>query len=91
MAVNGDIEANHATPLVKAAMDGLGLLYAPAFFVREELPNGRLTQVLGKYPFTAKIYPLYPHRMITAKERVFLDFLAEKVPPLCDFSPNGVK
>lgn len=91
VAVAGDIEANHATLLVKVAIDGLGLLYAPSFFVREELANGLLTQVLGKYQITGKIYALYPHRMITGKERVFLDFLAEKVPPLCDFSPKGAK
>jgi DNA-binding transcriptional LysR family regulator len=80
MAVQGDIEANHATVLVKAAIAGLGLLYAPAFFVEEELANGTLIEVLGKYHPTARIYALYPHRMITMKERAFLDFLCEKVP-----------
>jgi len=83
VAVKGDIEANHATPLVKAAIAGLGLLYAPEFFVRKELANRVLTEVLGKYHVAGKIYALYPHRMITRKERAFLDFLCEKVPPVC--------
>jgi DNA-binding transcriptional LysR family regulator len=81
VAVNGDIEANHATPLVKAAIAGLGLLYAPEFFVSKELADGVLTEVLGKYHVAGKIYVLFPHRMITRKERAFLDFLREKVPP----------
>lgn len=80
IAVEGDIEANHGKPLVTAAVAGLGLLYAPRFFVDQYLGDGRLVRVLQQFPYTANIHALYPHRMITMKERVFLDFLSEQVP-----------
>jgi DNA-binding transcriptional LysR family regulator len=80
VAVQGDIEANHGQPLVRAAVAGLGLLYAPVFFVEQHLAEGRLIRVLENYSVTAIVYALYPHRMITMKERAFLDFLYENVP-----------
>ena len=81
LAVTGDIEANHATLLIKAAIAGLGLLYAPEFFVEAQLASGELVEVLGDYPSSANIWAQYPHRVITRKEHAFLDFLCEIVPP----------
>lgn len=80
LPVTGDIEANHATLLVQAAIAGLGILYAPAFFVEEQLASGELVELFRDYRLSANIWAEYPHRMITRKERAFLDFLSEKVP-----------
>lgn len=87
LPVTGSIEANHATILIRAAADGLGLLYAPAFSVEELLARGELLEVLANYETVATIWAEYPHRMITRKERVFLDFLCEKSPALVSGNP----
>lgn len=78
--VSGNIEANHADPLLEAARKGLGLLYAPAFLVREELATKKLIPVLEQYASTEiGIYALYPHRNLAPKTRAFLDFLTRKL------------
>ncbi len=91
LPVTGDIEANHATLLVQAASAGLGLLYAPEFFVEKQIARGDLVEVLADYRSDAGIWAQYPHRVITRKERVFLDFLCETVPALVNVggSPKG--
>ncbi|MFK8049705.1 MAG: LysR family transcriptional regulator [Halioglobus sp.] len=89
--VTGDIEANHAAVLIRAATDGLGLLYAPAFSVEALLARGELVEILSDYETTATIWAEYPHRMITKKERVFLDFLCEKCPILVSGNTISIK
>src|ERR1700688_1272304 len=70
---NGDI-------LQKAAIAGGGLAYLPTFIVHEALADGRLEVCLSgfeKDPIA--LYAVYPTtRHLSAKIRVFIDFLVEK-------------
>jgi DNA-binding transcriptional LysR family regulator len=58
---------------------GLGLAQVPCFHVEEDLPSGRLVEVLGDMPPpSVPISLLYPRsRQLSPRVRVFLDWAAE--------------
>jgi len=64
--------------LRQAAIDGVGLLLAPSWFVREPVADGRLRVVLDAFETPAvPIHAVYPHaRLLSAKVRAFVDHLA---------------
>ncbi len=72
--------ANNGDALRAAALRGLGVLLAPRFIVGEDLRSGTLEAVLGDYGTPdPSIYAVYPHnRYVSAKLRVFVDFLVER-------------
>ena len=69
-----------AIPCKKPQLHGAGLAYLPTFIVHEALADGRLEVCLSgfeKDPIA--LYAVYPTtRHLSAKIRVFIDFLLEK-------------
>jgi len=65
--VSGQVTFNGVYPLLKAAVDGLGLSYVPADLVAPYLADGRLVQVLDDWcaPF-AGFHLYYPSRRQTS-------------------------
>lgn len=75
--VRGPICANNGDILRYAALQGLGIVSLPAFFVEQDIRGGRLREILPEWsPGALNINVLYPSRShLTAKVRVFVDFL----------------
>lgn len=76
------MRANHAEMFRQAALAGVGLVFAPMFIFRADIKAGRLVSLLSDYESVPKrsIYALFPHnRFMTAKVRLFIDFLAERL------------
>jgi DNA-binding transcriptional LysR family regulator len=73
-------QANNGRMLVAMAVEGLGILFEPDFIVAPEIRSGLLTPLLEDYPPpTTPIAAVYPSRRhLSAKVRVFVDFLAER-------------
>ena len=88
--VSGSLVSNTADVLVAAARQGLGLVHVPNWLVARDVYLGRLVQVLPDYEASpqdksAAIYAVYPSRRhLSAKIRVFVDFMAERFKPLAD-------
>jgi len=72
--------ANNGDVLREAAVKDLGVTLLPTFIVADDLRAGRLVPVLERYtPPAIGVYALYPpSRYLSAKVRVFVDFLAAR-------------
>lgn len=81
--IKGRLRANNGDTLRIAALQGLGLVYLPSFFIGRDLQAGTLVSVLSGYmPQDTAIYAVYPHsRHLLPKVRAFVDFLAERFGP----------
>ncbi|QPC43739.1 LysR family transcriptional regulator [Kaustia mangrovi] len=77
--VNDVLSSNSGEALRVAALEGLGIAMLPSFTVGEDLNAGRLVTVLDDYaPTEIAAYAIYPpNRFLTAKVRLFIDFLAD--------------
>jgi DNA-binding transcriptional LysR family regulator len=77
--VSGNIRANNGDALRRTALNGCGVFLSPTFIVSDDLKSGHLKAVLTDFIKTdLAIYAVYPHnRYLSAKVRVFVDFLAE--------------
>lgn len=76
------MRANHAEMLRHAALSGVGLVFGPMFILRDDVEAGKLKPLLVDYEPTPErnIYALFSqNRYMTAKVRLFIDFLAEKL------------
>ncbi|HEX2889973.1 LysR family transcriptional regulator [Vineibacter terrae] len=71
---------NNAEVLRDAAIAGRGIALLPTFIAGADLQTGRLTTILADYKVPElSIYVLYPPtRHLSAKVRVFIDFLVER-------------
>jgi DNA-binding transcriptional LysR family regulator len=71
---------NNAEVLRDAAIAGCGVALLPTFIAGADLQTGRLTTILADYKAPElSIYVLYPPtRHLSAKVRVFIDFLVER-------------
>jgi DNA-binding transcriptional LysR family regulator len=80
VTVHSTIRCNNDFALKQFALDGLGLVYFPSFFVESELASGRLVQVLEDYPGPElSINAVYEtRRHLMPKLRAFLEFLRER-------------
>jgi DNA-binding transcriptional LysR family regulator len=78
--IGGPIHANNGRFLEALAVAGVGIAYEPDFIVGPDVRAGRLTPLLRGYaPAASNIYVVYPSRRhLSAKVRVFADFLAER-------------
>jgi DNA-binding transcriptional LysR family regulator len=78
--VAGPMHANNGDLLAAAAIAGIGIAMEPDFIVAEDLAEGRLVALLPEYePPAASIFAVYPSRRhLSAKVRVFVDFLAAR-------------
>jgi DNA-binding transcriptional LysR family regulator len=86
--VRGALKVNDDEVAWQAVRAGLGVSLLPTFIVGDDLQSGRLQAVLTQYlPSERKLYALYlPNRHLSAKVRVFIDFLLAKfaAPPYWD-------
>jgi DNA-binding transcriptional LysR family regulator len=81
--IRGRLRANNGDTLRVAALQGMGLVYLPSFYVGGDLQAGTLVSVLSHFMSQdAGIYAVYPHsRHLLPKVRAFVDFLAERFGP----------
>jgi DNA-binding transcriptional LysR family regulator len=86
--VGGSLHSNNGELLARAAVKGIGLAYEPDFIVGADVRAGRLIPVLTEHTRReAGIYAVYPSRRhLSAKVRVFVDFLAERFRDAGDWS-----
>lgn len=73
---------NSAEIEVSMALQGVGITQLPLFTCEKEVECGDLVVVLSDYtPPQFDVYAVYPHRQfLTAKVRVFVDYLIEHFP-----------
>jgi DNA-binding transcriptional LysR family regulator len=79
----GSLRANHGEVLLRAALDGLGIVLQPTFISGDALAAGRLRAVLPQYcTVELSAYAVFLSRKyLSAKVRTFVDFLAERFGP----------
>ncbi|HZP89078.1 MAG TPA: LysR family transcriptional regulator [Burkholderiales bacterium] len=86
--IRGSLKVNDDEVAWQAVRAGLGLSLLPTFIVGDDLQSGRLQAVLSEYlPSEQNLYALYlPNRHLSAKVRVFIDFMLSKfaAPPYWD-------
>lgn len=79
VSVNGLLNANDGQIIVKAALDGLGILAQPTYIIEEQLASGRLVRVLDDWDLprlTMNIaFPTKAH--LPARTRLFIDYLVQ--------------
>ncbi len=77
--VNTVMEVNSPEVAKRAALAGLGMTVSPSFSVAKEIRDGSLVSMLEDHmPHGRGVYAVYPHRRhVSAKVRVFVDFMAE--------------
>ena len=65
-----------------AAVDGIGACWLPDYMAHDELQQGHLVQILGSWRLPEAVFhaAFASRRNMAPALRVFLDFLAEKVP-----------
>ncbi len=78
--VRGVLCSNNGEALCEAAVRGLGVALLPTFIVGRELQAGRLVSLLSAYrPPELTLCVVYPpSRHLSAKVRLFTDFLVER-------------
>lgn len=76
--IDGPLQSDSQDALITAAEQGLGLILVAPWAVREQLQKGRLRQVLSGWqqPPTPVTALFARSRLMSAKTRAFLDFLA---------------
>jgi DNA-binding transcriptional LysR family regulator len=79
--IAGNLDANNGDALRSAALEGLGVVYLPDFIIGEDLEAGRLVALLpGWQAPEFPIHAVFPsQRHASAKLRVFVEFLVEKL------------
>ena len=77
---NGRLITNDDEGMIRAALDGIGLIQHLNFAVQKHVDDGRLIRVLGDWcPAFTGFYLYVPSREnMPAKTRAFIDFLKEK-------------
>jgi DNA-binding transcriptional LysR family regulator len=86
--VSGNLHSNNGDLLAEAAALGAGVVFEPAFIVGPEVRAGRLVPLLQDFePQATPIYAVYPSRKhLSAKVRLFVDFLVERFASAQDWS-----
>lgn len=81
VAIGGKLIANDAMLLLKAALDGRGIVCLPLYAAKSLLASGALTRVLPNDSlFELGIFALYPSRHhIPATTRAMVDFVANEL------------
>jgi DNA-binding transcriptional LysR family regulator len=83
VTVKGNLTLNDDEALWQATLGGLGIALLPTFIVGNDLQSGRLQAVLTEHvPTERNLHALYlPNRHLSAKVRVFIDFLVARFSP----------
>jgi DNA-binding transcriptional LysR family regulator len=86
--ISGNLHSNNGDLLAEAAARGAGIVLEPAFIVGPEVRAGRLVPLLQDFaPPPLPIYAVYPSRKhLSAKVRLFVDFLVERFAGAEDWS-----
>lgn len=86
--VSGSLHSNNGDLLAEAAAQGAGIVFEPAFIVGPEVRAGRLVPLLQEFSAPPMpIYAVYPSRKhLSAKVRLFVDFLVERFAQAADWS-----
>ena len=79
MSLPARISTSSAEAYVAACEAGLGIIQVPHYHVRKQLEQGRLHEILvGLAPPDLPLTALYPpHRQLSPRVRVFIDWLIE--------------
>ena len=90
--LEGNWRSNNASALIAAAVEGLGLCRLPHLYVRDHLKAGRLISIFHRYQYDVfPVWLVYPNtRYVSAKVRMFIDYLCENIGPLTGRS-NGAR
>lgn len=77
--VHPRLRSNHGEVLRDAALAGLGITGLPAFYVQQDVQEGRLIEVLADYTYhQAGIYAMYPyHKQVSANTLALIDHLRQ--------------
>jgi DNA-binding transcriptional LysR family regulator len=83
VAVQGNLRVNNGMAGREAAVQGLGILHSPTFYVGEYIRQGKLRTVLADYELPELgIHAVWPQRAhVPPKVRVFVEFLAKHFGP----------
>ena len=86
--VGGRLHSNNGDLLAEAAAQGAGIVFEPACIVGPDVRAGRLVPLLQEYSAAPlPIYAIYQSRKhLSAKVRVFVDFLVERFAEAADWS-----
>jgi len=78
--MNYRMRANNGDVLLKAAIDGLGIIMTPSFIGAEAIQQGQLVPILTDYTLAAgAIYAIYPkQRYLPQRIRILIDYLVER-------------
>lgn len=89
VAVAGRLRANNGVAILDASRRGLGISVLPDFIAHDDIVSGNLVEILHQWsPGLRAIWALYPHnRHLSAKVRLFIDFLAEELNPVPWLTP----
>jgi DNA-binding transcriptional LysR family regulator len=82
VAVEGRLTVNDPELAVKAALDGMGVLYTAHGYAAPAIKSGRLVAVLEDWRTPATAFFLYypGRRQVPAPLRAFIEFLRENLP-----------
>jgi len=75
------LRANNSQMLRQAALSHMGIIAGPSFILGNDIKKGKMVQILHEYKIFPErsIYALFPqNRYMTAKVRLFIDFIAAR-------------
>ncbi|MDN0075642.1 LysR family transcriptional regulator [Crenobacter sp. SG2303] len=88
--VGGRLRCNSGAALLDAALNGLGLVQLPDYYVADALESGRLTGVLTAYTLQDGIWATYPRsRYIPPKVSRLVDYLERAMTLMQKSTPSG--
>jgi DNA-binding transcriptional LysR family regulator len=81
--IDGRLRVDGCSALVKAAIEGLGIVLVPEFNVETELASGRLVRLLPEWEGSSREMHIVfaPDQHLTPKLRGFIDALVEAFAP----------
>ncbi len=82
--IKGTLRCNSGVVLRQAALNGIGLIQLPDYYVADDLQQGRLVSVLNEFQIPEEaIWALYPHnRQLSPKVKLLIEFLAQGLTAL---------
>lgn len=79
--VSGSLRCNSGLGLVDAALNGIGIVQLPDYYLQQHIEQGKLEVLLSQYQREEEgIWALYPQsKYLANKVRLLIDFLADKL------------
>ncbi|CCN35383.1 LysR family DNA-binding transcriptional regulator [Vibrio nigripulchritudo ATCC 27043] len=81
LSVEGRMTCDSGRVLINAALNGIGIVQLPDYYVHQHMATGKLVELLTDFRDTKEgIWALYPNnRYLSSKVRLLIDFLAERL------------